>query len=641
MVGLISEEKLSRILVSGAALLLVLKLYFALKLDLYSDEIFYWLASTRLALAYSDLPFMTSLLVWLGSALGSGSTLAVRSLFILLGSSIPILIYWLSIPITDKTQALQSALLALCIPLGGFLGLLAVPDVPLLFFGILSIGFFERAIRTEKLAYWLATGIVVALGLCTHYRFFLYPAAAVLFLLAVPAERKQWRNPYLWMAVCIASLGLLPIAWFNLTNQLSSASFYLVERHPWTFQPSGLLHAFKQAGLVTPPLYALLAVTLWTILQRARQGDRPAAMLACFSLANLLVYLLLAPWTDSSSTSIHWPLSGYFPLLVFAPVTLQSVYEWARNHGSDSLSRSLALAIPSIGFLGSIVAIAVIGTQAFQQPMQSIVGSGILSNKMAGWREFATHTSQLLADEFGGQSPVIVTDNYYTAAQVIFANLTEQAFTVDTDKAVRDGRRLQVELWNMDESALSDEANRPMLFITEDSTLTIPDKQVVIGTVCGYVDNLSHLGRLSLFNGDKSFSFYLAGRVIATGEPSAFETNSCPYPARSWIDEPAAGDQLTGIARVQGWAYNEDIGLQSIHLFLNGEDVARLEYGIPRPDVVDVMAVQSDPNSPNLGYAGRFDTRTVTSGDYTLAIRLTDNRGVTSIYGERSISIAN
>ena len=39
-----------------------------------TDEIFYWLASTQLALGYSDLPFMTALLVRLGSSLTDGST---------------------------------------------------------------------------------------------------------------------------------------------------------------------------------------------------------------------------------------------------------------------------------------------------------------------------------------------------------------------------------------------------------------------------------------------------------------------------------------------------------------------------------------------------------------------------------------
>ena len=55
------HSTLVRLLSAGVVLLLALKLVLALQLDLYSDEIYYWLASTRPALAYSDLPFMTQL----------------------------------------------------------------------------------------------------------------------------------------------------------------------------------------------------------------------------------------------------------------------------------------------------------------------------------------------------------------------------------------------------------------------------------------------------------------------------------------------------------------------------------------------------------------------------------------------------
>ena len=95
---------------------------------------------------------------------------------------------------------------------------------------------------------------------------------------------------------------LLPIIWFNLGNQLSSASFYFIDRHPWEFQASGLLHLFKQLGLVTPPLYVAMVITLWQLHLRARNGDAGAALFMTLALMNILVYLVLAPWTDATST---------------------------------------------------------------------------------------------------------------------------------------------------------------------------------------------------------------------------------------------------------------------------------------------------------------------------------------------------
>ncbi|MEZ5491625.1 MAG: glycosyltransferase family 39 protein [Gammaproteobacteria bacterium] len=617
------------------------KIFLASRLDLYSDEVFYWLASEHLAPAYSDLPFMTSLLVKLGSSLDPGSTLAARSLFILIGSCLPVLVYWLANPIVGKSEALMSALLSLCIPLGGFLGLLAVPDVPLLFFGILSIGLFERSLRTNRLCYWLAAGLVAAMGLATHYRFLLYPAAAVLFLVYCKSEHRQFRNPFFWAATGLAALGLIPVIWFNLSHQLASASFYLVERHPWTFQASGLLHSLKQAVLVTPPLYLLLGFTLWRMLLKARGGDQRAGLLASFALVNLLVYLILAPWTDSSSTSIHWPLSGYFPLLVYAPATLRSTGQWTAAKWNTGAARIITPGIPALGFCGSVLALLAIGSQAFQIPLQALLGTGVLSNKMAGWREFTAHTATVIESGYPEELPVLVTDNYYTAAQLRFAGTGAPVFTTDSDKSVRDGRRLQLTLWGMDATALTGFRNRPALFITEDSTLSVVDKEAAIGAMCRQVADLSFLSNLRLFNGEKQFSYYQASRLSGVGDQSADSSHSCPYPARAWLEPPVANASLSGTTHMEGWAYQEDIGIQSVSLLLNDEEIASVDYGISRPDVVDVMAVESDPNAPDLGFSYELDTRPYPNGRYRLALKLTDNRGVTTIYGERPVFIVN
>lgn len=625
----------------GFGLLLLTKLFLAAVLDLYSDEVFYWQASTQPALAYSDLPFMTALLIGLGSALNPGSTLAARLLFILLGSSLPFVVYWIAKPITGKRQALESAALSFCLPLGGFLGLLAVPDVPLLFFGLLAIGFFERSLRTNQTRYWLATGIFVALGLCTHYRFFLFPAAAIAFLVWFKPENKQWRNPRLWLAVSIASIGLVPIIWFNLANQLSSASFYFVDRHPWEFQATGLLHVFKQAGLVTPPLYAVFALTIWRLYRQTKKGDRTAALFMSFALMNILVYLLLAPWTDATSTSIHWPLSGYFPLLVFVPSTLRSVYDWSSNRWNSTAARKVVLCVPTLGFVGTLVVFIGVGSQAFQQQLQPILGTDVLSNKMAGWQEFSEYTSTLLDNEFGDNPPIIITDNYYTAAQVEFAGLSSESYTLDQDKAVRDGRITQYQLWRREESGLAAMAGRSVLFITENSTLDVPAKHDMLARVCHHIDHLELLDELSLFSGDKHFSFYKADRIVDRSDTPDVRSSPCPFPPRAWIDYPEANDSLSGNVTISGWAYNEDIGIEEVRLLLDQNSIGVFDYGSNRLDVVDVMRVTTDPNAPNLGFNYQLDSTLLQNGEHTLAIQIVNRQGSSTIYGERTVSVAN
>ncbi len=628
------------LLAAGSAFLLIqtLKLFFAGQLDLYSDEIFYWLASTHPALAYSDLPFVTAQLAGLGAALAPGSALAVRSLFLLLGASVPLLIYWLARPLTTPRQALEAAAVSLCVPLGGFLGLLAVPDVPLIVLGLMAVGFFERALRSNAWRYWLATGLCVALGLSTHYRFILYPTAVVLFLLAFSPARQYWRNPRFWFSIAVASIGLIPIVWFNLSHALSSASFYFIDRHPWEFQASGLLHLFKQIGLVTPPLYALLVYSAWWLWRQARYGQQVAALLLSLALTHILVYLVLAPWADANSTSIHWPLSGYFPLLVLLPAALRDLGErLALRYSAIRLRQGLALVV-GIGFTGTLVAILGVGSQAYQLPLQRLLGTGVLSNKMAGWEQFAEHTDALLAQQFPGRDPVLVTDNYYTAAQALFARVGEDAYTLDRDKAVRDGRITQLMLWEMDTSHLGNAAGSPALYINEDSTLEVTDKHALMADFCQHANQVRHLGDLSLFNGDKRFSFYRAETLHARQTPRA---SPCPFPMRAWIDSPGADSTVSGQVPVNGWAYSEDIGVASVTLLLDGEPVQQLDYGIARPDVVLAQAVTTDPNAPALGFGGQWDSQSVANGNYRLAIEIRNRQGSVLRYGERSIEVDN
>ena len=515
-----------------------------------------------------------------------------------------------------------------------------MPDVPLVFFGLLAIGFFERALRTDRLLYWALTGSFVALGLCTHYRFFLYPAAAILFLILFRAAQSQWKNPRLWVCILIACLGLIPILWFNLSNQLSSASFYFVDRHPWEFQASGLLHVFKQAGLVTPPLYLLFVYTNYLMYQKASHGDRSAALLLSFSLVNVLVYLLLAPWTDATSTSIHWPLSGYFPLLIYVPYALRSAANLLGTYFTIQTAHRLVITIPIIGFLGTLTALFGVGSQAFQLQLQPLIGAGVLSNKMAGWTQFSSHVDELLQREFA-ESPLLLTDNYYTLAQVEFAGLTRQGFTLDEEKAVRDGRITQYQLWKKDRVGLETVAASEYLFITEDSTLDISAKHDLLTDLCARTGRLAHLGELSLFNGDKRFSFYRGAALHSIDSLEKIQTSACPFPSIAWIDTPSRGAQLSGVVDVNGWAFNEDIGIESIMLLIDSEAIGRVDYGGSRPDVVEVMQVRSDPNSPNIGYNYNFDSNLLGNGLHRLEIDIENRLGIKQRFGERTIEVNN
>ncbi len=627
------------VLICGLCIVVGLQLFLAVRLDLYSDEIFYWQASSRPALAYSDLPFMSALLAGLGTQLLGNSAIAVRLPFIAMGAALPFLLYWVAKPIVQKQQAIESAALSLCVPLAAFAGLLAVPDVPLLFFGLLVIGTFERTLRSNQLIMWIALGLAAACGFSTHYRFFPYALAAMLYLLLSAKSRQCWKWPGFWLAVTLSLTGLIPVVVFNLSNDLSGLGYHLLDRHPWTFQLSGLLHIFKQSLLVTPPLYLVFLMTLLQMYRNAKAGDDRSLFFLAFAATNLATYLLLAPWADSTRTSIHWPLSGYFPLLIFVPQTLRRINQYLLGRFDHSLANILTGLIPALGFFGSLIAFIGIGSQAFQEQLQPMLGTGVLSNKMVGWKEFSRHTELILERNFSNEDPVIITDNYYTGAQIEFAELSKSVYTIDSDKAVRDGRIAQYAIWGRDASGLANATGKNALFISEDSTLTTPDKISVLAEMCSLTDSMQFIETLNLFNGEKRFSYYLTGVLReARNDEKAIP---CPYPSQAWIDSPPPDASVSGVTEVSGWAFNEDVGIRNIAVLMNGKEIDAATYGYARPDVVEIMQVKSDPNSPNFGFALQFDSTAFQNGAHTLAILLSNNSGETQVYGSRRIVIRN
>ena len=391
---------------------------------------------------------------------------------------------------------------------------------------------------------------------------------------------------------------------------------------------------FKQAALVTPLLYIALAATLVRLLRAARAGDHRRGLFGMLALANLGIYLVLAPWSDNTRTSIHWPLSGYLPLLIFLPETLRSLHAYLSNRFSSTAATRLLKTTLGMGFAGSLVALAGMGTQSVQDHLRPLLGEGVLSNKMAGWRPFAAYTSQVLQAGHFAPDDVLVTDNYYTGAQLELAlGRSRPVYNIDEDKSIRDGRAVQYEIWQKNASGLRGEAGRDALFITEDSTLTVPDKLGVLERACEQFQRLDFLGQLVLFGGEKSFSFYRAENI------GGLMSSTCPLPSLGWIDAPAQDARISGPLTVSGWVVNEGLGAGSVEVLLNGESMGSATYGLPRPDVVEAMAAQDDPNAPLLGYSLTIDRALLPSGRVELQVKTTGESGEVQYFGQRTVHL--
>lgn len=614
---------------------LLTKLFLGWRLELYSDEIFYWQASRFPAIAYSDLPFMTAMLAGLGNDLFGNHPLAVRSFFVFLGSLLPLLVYWLARPLTGQ-RAIESALLSFCVPMVALMGLLAVPDVPMIVCGLLLVGFLERATRLNSNRYWLLSGCMIAVGMCTHYRFVVYPASAFLYMVIAKSQWHHWRRPAFWMAALIATTGLIPTIVFNLSNDLSGVGYHLNERHPWTFQTDGLIQPFMQAAVVTPLMFIMAWLTLFWLFKQARQGNDRAGLMLAFAAGHILLFMTLAPWSDTTRTTVHWPLSGYLPLLVYMPLAMRSYYAALSARYSARLAGRVITAVPLTGLIGTVLLLAGLGSQGFNTSLQSIVGTDVLSNKMAGWRPLSEKIDQMQASGVIDEDTLLVTDNYYTAAQIGFRQPGSIVYTTDQDKTIRDGRDTQYRIWQRDLSSLATLTNQDAVFITEDSTLDINEKTAVMQEACELFADISYLDSLWLYQGDKRFTFYRA-QQIGSDRPESL----CPLPTLVWLDNVDEGTTLSGVYPVAGWAVAPEVDIERLVVQLNRNRAAVGTRHIERSDVVEAMNGHTDPGSPWLGFNIPLDTSDYANGSYELSIMVERTSGEQELTSIRRISIRN
>ncbi len=448
-------------------LVVALKWIAAASLNLFSDEAFYWQCAQRLDLAYTDLPPLTAFLVWLGAWVAGDSVLGVRLLFGLIGMAFPWTVWLLAKPLVGEADAWLAAGLALIIPGLAYLGVVAIPDVAILELSALFLLFFERATREsppgEASGGWLWAGLVAALGFATHYRFVLAPLSALLYLMLTRRGRHFWQGKGPWMMGLLMAPGLLPVLIYNWKNDFAPLAYFLGVRHEPGFQTEALVqHLAEQAMLITPLLYIGLLAALFGLVVRAKQGEDRALLCAMFALVPLFLYWAAAPLHDSGPHTLHWPLPGYLPLLIFLPATLRRFVKRGRR------ARRLALVWLALGFaLFAWLALLV-------ELITGALGMGSLREPFLGWKEAAQRTERHLAGLQGSslEPPLIVADNYKLGSHLEF-RLHEKAevLILDHSKNYEHGRQLQYAFWDRGEEAVWRNHGREVLLVVQMSEM--------------------------------------------------------------------------------------------------------------------------------------------------------------------------
>lgn len=502
------------IFVIAFAVLCIIKLMLAATLSPFGDEAFYWQESRHLAWGYSDLPPLTALLIRLGESVAGHSVFGMRWPFLLIGGALPWLVRAFAREAFDERTGWQAALLCLALPLGGSLGVLALPDVPLTVAIMLALVALARAADRGRLRDWLLLG--AALGVCwlTHYRAAMPMLAGLLFCLMTRRGRALWRRPGLWLALVVAALGLIPLLVSNWQQHGAGVAFQLMERNPWQFHADALVQPLEQALACTPLLYALLLWAAWTSWRRRDEG-RPWDLVAIVSCSFIVIYFVLGLFADDVRFRAHWPLPGYLPLLAVLPVVLREHLPWRRAW----LVAALALAVA--GQLGGLV---YLGLAASDNGARVLAGVKAFPARFVGWRESGEMARDLLTSHPG----VLVADNFMLAAEIDFQlGGSVPVYALDNPLNVKHGRAPQLAIWQRDEASLRRmHGGEAMLLVVDEKALRVHEREDWLRTLCGRISQPIPLSRLDLFDGRRRMAFY-AGSVPASLPVTAASDDAC------------------------------------------------------------------------------------------------------------------
>lgn len=403
-------RKVSRLpLIIGVTtvLLLAVRCWLAARAELLPEEAYYWTYWKHPALSYFDHPPMVAWVIGAGTRVFGDTEIGVRLGFILLSLGSAYLLHRITRLWFGKSAARVATWLFLLLPAFVAAGLLAFPDGPLVFFWLLTLHAFSRALTTNRPGLWWAvTGLAWGGAMLSKYTAALLGVSALVFLAVSPAHRPWLKRPHPWLALFLAAAAFSPVILWNARHEWASFLFQSArtagaENYRWT---EALRAWLTQAGILTPPVAVALVAAMRRGLQRGwRDRDDAWNFALSFSVPAGAVFVLA-----SFRTELHtnWLLPAYLSLLPAVAARYLEITPRGRQW-IGAVTIGLCLLVTLVAFSGVLWG----------------VPSSLTYRHAGGWRALAervTKETAALTAQTGRQPFVLGADKYNLAAELGF-----------------------------------------------------------------------------------------------------------------------------------------------------------------------------------------------------------------------------
>jgi len=388
------------------AIWLIVNLLSAFFTPLYSDEAYYTLFARNLDFGYFDHPPMIALMIRIGISVFNNE-FGVRLISVI---AVAIALYF----IYKLAEVHKPLLFLVCIfSIFGLnvLGMLALPDSPLLLFTVLFFVVYKRFLDEKSYANSLLLGLIITLMLYSKYH------GILIIIFTVISNLKLLKSSRFYLTAGVAFLLFIPHILWQLNNDFVSISYHLFERsasvYEYSFSFEYLLGQMLYYGPISIVFFLLTAVTF------KNSGLFEKALI--WNLWGFLVFFLIS--TLKGRVEVNWTFPILIPLLIF----------FLKSGFSKPLSEKLfyVLALPVI------LLIILLRIQAIY-PVFNIEIDRI--NDFRGQRELGKEIIEK------SEGLPLVTNNYQKAGLISFyANTFVPSINVNS-------RRNQFNLWHFDNS---------------------------------------------------------------------------------------------------------------------------------------------------------------------------------------------
>ena len=431
----IKEQNINKILFWLLAVSLLVRAVAAASIEFGNDEVYYWTYALYPDWSHFDHPPMVGWAIQLFSLnLLFDSEFFIRLASIVFMTADTYIIYRIGKDIKDAQTGLYAALLyTASIYAFVITGIFIMPDTPLMLFWLLALWMVVRyfstlrviarneAIQTSSFSkkYLLFFGLFAGLAMLSKYSgIFLWFGMGLYILIF---NRKQLKNPYLYLSLLLSALCCLPILYWNLQNDFISFSFHgqRVGGGKINFGTFGT----ELAGefLYNNPVNVVLAVIAVVAAFKGKLKMEQSALrlLLCVALPMIAVFWL---FSLTRPTLPHWNAPAYSTLILLISIWLnhKNPVENARFVVPKSIVAALCVVVFTVG-LGIVeINTGFIPFDWHTEPEK--LGRNDFTLDMYGWEQleekFATLREEKIAEGVMKAEDGIVADEWFPLANL-------------------------------------------------------------------------------------------------------------------------------------------------------------------------------------------------------------------------------